>query len=198
MPCDLADRQPRSAFIETIKQNHGIPDIIINNAGYGNYRSFLDETSDDVAQMMEVNYQAAAHLMSAFLPSMVERGSGAVVNVSSGAGKIALPFMATYCATKFALCALTEAVAYEMEGTSVTLHLVNPGPVETEFFNAGTWQGRMPERKATAAEVSKAIQDAILKNRRISYVPGKRGLMVYIFNLLGPLGRIVMRRKMRR
>jgi short-subunit dehydrogenase len=197
-PCDLADNRARTALIHAIKQDQDIPDIIVNNAGYGNYRSFLEESSDDIIRMMEINYQAAAHLISAFLPDMVARATGAVVNVSSGAGKIALPYMAVYCASKFALCALTESLAYEMEGSGVTVHLVNPGPVETEFFQAGVWKGRIPDRKATPAEVSKTIRRAILNNRRVSYVPFKRGVMVYVFNLLGPLGRVVMRRKIRR
>ncbi len=194
-PCDLADSNARDQLIARVKEQHGIPDVIVNNAGYGNYRLFLKETYEDISRMMEVNYTAAAHLMTGFLSDMVQRGSGAVVNVSSGAGKVAMPFMASYCASKFALCALTEAVSYEMTGTSVTVHLINPGPVDTEFFDAGVWEGIPSESKAKAADVSKSIQNAIINNKLISYVPPKRGLMVYIFNLLGPVGRIMVRRK---
>ena len=197
LPCDLADRTSRESLIAEITSQYGTPDILINNAGYGNYRLFIRETPSEIDRMMEVNYSAAAHLMSAFLPAMIERGSGAVVNVSSGAGKVAIPQMAIYCATKFALCALTEAVSYELEGTGVTIHLINPGPVETEFFTAGVWEGSRNQKKASPAQVSHSIQKAILTNRLISYVPPKRGLMVYAFNLLGPLGRRVMRLRAR-
>ena len=195
IPCDLSDRNSRNDLINKLLSNQTIPDILINNAGYGNYRLFIKELPDEIARIMEVNYNAAAHLMSALLPSMVERGSGAIVNVSSGAGRIALPFMASYCATKFALCALTEAVSYELKGSGVTIHLVNPGPVDTEFFDAGIWEGQRPNKKASASQVSNVIQKAILRNRPVSYVPPKRGLLIYAFNILGPIGRWVMRRK---
>ena len=196
-PCDLSSINSRERLITDVQSRHDTPDILINNAGYGNYRPFIEESPQEIARMMEVNYTAAAHLMSAFLPGMIERGSGAVVNVSSGAGKVALPFMGTYCAAKFALCALTESISYELEQTGVTIHLVNPGPVQTEFFDAGAWEGKRPEKKASASQVSRIIQEAILKNRLISYVPPKRGLMVYAFNLLGPISRWAIRRKYR-
>ena len=197
LPCDLANRTSREKLIDEIISQHGAPDILINNAGYGNYRLFIKETPAEIDRMMEVNYNTAAHLMSAFLPAMIDRGSGAVVNVSSGAGKVAIPSMAIYCATKFALCALTEAVDYELDGTGVTIHLVNPGPVETAFFDAGVWEGKRSQKKANPAQVSQSIQKAILENRLTSYVPPKRGLMVYAFNLLGPLGRRIMRLRTR-
>lgn len=197
LPCDLADAHARNQLIADISSRRSPPDILINNAGYGNYRPFIKETPSDIARMMEVNYHAPAHLMSAFLPAMIERGSGAVVNVSSGAGKVALPFMAIYCAAKFALCALTEAVSYELAGTGVTIHLINPGPVDTDFFRAGAWEGKPSRKKATPRRVSQAVQDAIRHHRLISYVPPRRGLMVYAFNLLGPIGRLAVRRKYR-
>ncbi len=194
-PCDLADKEERGNLIAHILERFGGIDLLINNAGYGNYRPFLQETPAEIARVMEVNYTAAAHLMHAFLPGMVERGSGAVVNVSSGAGKVTIPKLAPYCASKFALCALTEAVAYELEDSGVSIHLVNPGPVDTEFFSAGDWQTDPPRRMADPEQVSRAIRRAVIRKRLISYVPPSRGVMVYVFNLLGPLGRWVMRRK---
>ncbi len=197
MPCDLADAWSRDRLIsDLLGQNH-IPDILINNAGFGNYRPFLQETPASLAEAMAVNYQAAAHLMISLLPEMIRRGSGAIVNVSSSAGKVAIPFMAPYCAAKFALCALTEAVSYELADSGITVHLVNPGPIDTAFFEAGVWLGKRPEKKATAQQVSAAIQQAILKKNLVTYVPAKRGILVYVFHLLGPLGRIVLRRKAR-
>ncbi|MBU0517362.1 SDR family NAD(P)-dependent oxidoreductase [bacterium] len=193
--CDLSDRTARDRLIEQVITSHGIPDILINNAGFGNYQLFTEESIADVYRMMEVNYLAAAHLIHAFLPEMLKRNSGSIVNVSSGAGKVAMPNMASYCATKFALCALTESIAYELHKTGVTIHCVNPGPTETEFFQAGIWKGTLPRRKAGAADVSLAIRDAIFKDKLYSYVPPKRGLMAVVFHLLGPYGRKVLQRK---
>ncbi|MFH1862443.1 MAG: SDR family oxidoreductase [bacterium] len=193
--CDLSDYEARIGLIEEIKAQIGVPDVLINNAGFGNFRPFVREPFAEIVRMMRLNYEAAAHLMAAFLPEMIQRGSGAVVNISSGAGKVALPGMAAYCASKFALCALTESVYYETQNTGVSVHLINPGPVETEFFGAGVWDGRPPLKKATAQQVSEAIQKAILRNRFETYVPGLRRYIAYAFNVLKPLGRWVMVRK---
>lgn len=193
--CDLSESKSRENLIALIRSSGLLPDILINNAGYGNYRPFLQETSVEITRMMEVNYTAAAHLMSAFTPAMIEKGYGAVVNIASGAGRVAVPNMAIYCATKFALHALTESFAYEMAGTGVTVHLINPGPVDTEFFRAGKWETEPPRCKASPEQVSTAIQQAILRNRLITSVPSKRGMMVYAFHLFGPFGRWIVKRK---
>jgi short-subunit dehydrogenase len=200
VPCDLSDRWARDRLISDLLGRSEIPDILVNNAGYGNSRPFLEETPAEIARMMEVNYLAAAQLMSVFLPEMISRGSGAIVNIASTAGRVAVPDLAAYCASKFALCALTEAVSYETAGSGVTIHLVAPGPVETEFFSAGVWKGRgagntVPGRKATAQQVSDAILNAVRKNRLVTYVPRRRGCLVYAFHLLAPLARWVLRHR---
>jgi len=196
LPCDLSDNWSRDRLISDLLTRHLIPDILINNAGYGNYRLFIKEPPAEVARMMAVNYQACADLMSAFLPEMLKRGSGALVNVSSTAGRVAVPNMGAYCAAKSALCALTESVAYELRGSGVTVHLVNPGPIKTEFFDAGVWQGPRPRDRVSAQSVSHAIQKAIRKKKMITYIPPQGGCLVYVFHLLGPLGRwAVSRRK---
>jgi uncharacterized protein len=191
-PCDLSDLYSRDRLISDLHTRNLIPDILINNAGYGNSRPFLQETPEDIYRMTTVNYLAAAHLMSYLLPQMIARGSGAMVNVASSAGRVAVPNMAVYCATKFALCALTESVGYELQGTGVTMHLINPSSTDTEFFSAGVWQGHSPWKMVTAAQVSQAIIHAVTANQAVTYIPKMRGFMVYVFNLLGPLGRWVL------
>jgi short-subunit dehydrogenase len=199
MACDLSDPWPRDRLLSDLQTHNLHPEILINNAGYGNYRPFLQESPEDLYQMTAVNYLAPAHLISCLLPEMVRRKSGAIVNVSSSAGRVAIPNMASYCATKFALSALTESLAYELQGSGVTIHLVNPGPVDTEFFDAGVWQGRRNRKMATAADVSRAIRTAIIKRQALTYVPASRGWIIYTFHLLGPLGRwAVAKRSSRR
>jgi len=197
LTCDLSQHDERTKLIDEVLSFHGVPDVLINNAGFGNYQLFSEEDFADVVRMMDVNYMAAAHLIHAFLPDMLKRGSGNIVNISSGAGKVAMPYMAPYSATKSALCALTESLAYELHKTGVTIHCINPGPTETEFFQAGIWKGTPRKKKASPADVSQAILQAIEENRLYSYVPSRRGLMAYVFHLLGPIGRKVLQRKVR-
>jgi len=194
-PCDLSDASQRDGLIASIRRQAEAPDILINNAGYGNFRPFTQENPEEIQRMTQVNYLAAAHLMSAFLDDMLKRGSGAVVNISSGAGRVVIPGMGIYCATKFALCALTQAAYYETFGRGVSVHLINPGPVETEFFDAGEWKGPRHQKTAKPSDVTAAIFNALESGRFEVFVPSKRGWMAYVFNLLGPLGHKVMIRK---
>ena len=133
LPCDLSDPWSRDRLISDLQTQNLIPDILINNAGYGNFRPFLQESPENIHHMTAVNYLAPAHLMSSLLPEMVRRGSGAIVNIASSAGRVAVPNMAIYCATKFAVDALNQGMRMDLLGTAVRVTSVAPGLVETEF-----------------------------------------------------------------
>lgn len=131
----------------------GGADVLVNNAGFGSYGAFVDsEPAKDLGQI-RLNCEALAALMHAFLPGMLERKRGAILNVASLAGFQPVPWMSTYAATKAFVLSLTEAVSEEVRGSGVTLCALCPGPVSTEFFEVA-FPGRASEMRRPPGEKS--------------------------------------------
>lgn len=128
--CDVSDVEGFTRVLRDIEERHGRIDVLVNNAGIG-------ETGGDAAdlsfhrQVMEVNYFAAVAGTLAVLPAMRERGSGVIVNVSSDSGRAPGPREVAYGASKAALSAFTEALAFKIDGSGVHLHALYPGWVPT-------------------------------------------------------------------
>jgi short-subunit dehydrogenase len=108
-------------------------DLLVNNAGFGTHGHFLEIDAKREAEMVRVNCEAVVTLTHAFLPAMVERGSGGVITVASTAGLQPIPYEATYSASKAFAIAFTEAVREEVKASGVKMLVVNPGPVKTEW-----------------------------------------------------------------
>ena len=111
----------------------GPVDVLVNNAGFGIEGPVESVPLDEVRRAFETNFFGATRMIQAFAPAMRERGSGAVVNVTSVAGVVAGPFAGFYAATKFALEALSEALHLEMGHFGVQVLVVEPGSIATEF-----------------------------------------------------------------
>ncbi len=114
--------------------------LLVNNAGLGDHGIFEESDWQRVRSMINVNIAALTRLMLFIIPGMKDRGSGAILNVSSVAGMVPITKMAVYAATKAYVTSLSEAVRAELRGTGVTVTTLCPGPVETEF-------GDVAERK---------------------------------------------------
>lgn len=108
-------------------------DVLVNNAGFGDYGPFHEAPVEKVSQMVQLNIATLTDLTRALLPGMVARGSGRVMNVASTAAFLPGPLMAEYYATKAYVLSLSEAVAYELKGTGVTMTALCPGPVASGF-----------------------------------------------------------------
>ena len=111
----------------------GPVDVLVNNAGFGLEGAIETVPLDDVRRMFDTNFFGAARMIQAFVPGMRERGSGAVVNVSSVAGVAAGPLGGYYSASKFALEALSEALHLEAGHFGVRVLVIEPGNIETQF-----------------------------------------------------------------
>jgi len=123
-----SDESVASAFREV-----GPVDVLVNNAGFGVDGAIEMVPLVDVHRMFETNFFGAARMIQAFLPAMRERGRGAIVNVTSVAGIAVGPLSGYYSASKFALEALSEALRLEVEHFGVTVIVIEPGAIDTNF-----------------------------------------------------------------
>lgn len=121
--------------MQEVRERYGRIDILINNAGYGVFEPFVTASLAEFEGMMEVNYMGTVRCTKAVLPHMLEQGSGHIVNIASMAGKIGSPKSSGYSATKHAVLGLTSCLRQELTGTGVYVTAVNPGPVDTPFFD---------------------------------------------------------------
>jgi short-subunit dehydrogenase len=118
-------------------------DVLVNNAGFAVFDAVAEARAEDLQSMMETNYFGTVHCTQAVLPSMLQRGRGTIVNVSSITGIMGFARMSGYCATKFAVIGFTEALRDEVMDRGVRVALVCPGTTDTEFFVKAE-RGKMP------------------------------------------------------
>ncbi|MGA2353472.1 MAG: SDR family oxidoreductase [Terriglobales bacterium] len=108
-------------------------DVLVNNAGFGQYGPFAENDLEECLRQIQLNVTTLTHLTRLYLPMMIERKSGRILNVASTAAFQAGPLMAVYYATKAYVLHLSEAIANELQGSGVTVTCLCPGPTATEF-----------------------------------------------------------------
>jgi short-subunit dehydrogenase len=149
-------------------------EILVNNAGSGSYRDFIETPRERELQTIRLDVEAVVDFMARFLPGMVERARGAVINMSSTSGFLPGPHQAGYAAAKAHVLILSESVNEELRGTGVSVTAVCPGPVPTEFqdANSATFARKLPKLAWVAPDrvVSEALAAAAAGRR--SVVPG--------------------------
>jgi hypothetical protein len=130
---DLSDRASTAEVRDALDERGIEVDVLVNNAGFATYGEFVDLDLDRETDELEVNVVALTRLTKLFLPGMVDRGAGGVINVASTAAFQPGPGMAVYYASKAYVLSLSEALAEECRGTGVTVTALCPGPTETGF-----------------------------------------------------------------
>ncbi len=134
--CDLADDASRAGMLEQLAELALEVDVLVNNAGFGSGGRFHELDPARELEMVRLNVEAVVVLCGHFVPRMVERGRGAVLNIASIAAFQPLPHQATYGATKAFVLSFTDSLHAELRGTGVTASALCPGPVETEFVTS--------------------------------------------------------------
>jgi NAD(P)-dependent dehydrogenase (short-subunit alcohol dehydrogenase family) len=125
-----------SSFAQDVLHAHGAPDLLLNNAGVINTNAPLWEVSPEkFSRVIDVNLKGVHHMVRAFLPAMINRGSGVIVNFSSGWGRSTSPEVAPYCCTKWGVEGLTQALSQELPHGLATVAL-NPGIIDTEMLQS--------------------------------------------------------------
>jgi short-subunit dehydrogenase len=136
VPADLADRAARAGLLNRVAALGLTPDILVNNAGLSTLGPVHRSDPDAELRMLEVDVAAVVDLCSRFLPGMVGRGTGAVLNVASTAAFQPLPGQAGYGAGKAFVLSYTQSLWGELKGTGVSVSVLCPGPVDTGFGEA--------------------------------------------------------------
>jgi uncharacterized protein len=173
VPCDLAN--DAASLRDRVAELDADIHLLVNNAGFGTSGPFLDHDPERDAEQIRLNCEAIVTLTHAFLPPMVERGRGGIINVASTAGMQPLPYESVYAATKAFAISFTDALHTELRGSGVRVLAVNPGPVPTEWqavagYDAGR-VGVVPGQIAAEQVVREALE-AYDRGRR-SVVPGR-------------------------
>jgi NAD(P)-dependent dehydrogenase (short-subunit alcohol dehydrogenase family) len=132
---DVTDRDSVDEAVTRVEQELGPVDVLVNNAGVSSVTPFVEISDADWDRLMAVNLRGVLVVSQRVLPSMLERRSGRIINISSMAGKEGLPNLAHYCATKFGVIGLTQALAKEVAGHNVTVNAVCPGVVRTPLWD---------------------------------------------------------------
>jgi short-subunit dehydrogenase len=200
---DLGTEAGRAAVTAWVKANAFSPNVLINNAGLGDYGAFLQADSGRLREQMEVNMSAVVHLCHELLPLM-SRPSG-ILNVSSLAGELPMPDLAVYAASKAFVTSFSEALAVELESEGVRVACVCPGPTPTSFGqNARRADGEDTNRSGQdllKQTPEKVVQVGLwaLETGRTRVFPGLSvALVARVFRLLPlPVLRWLLRRRLR-
>jgi len=167
--CDVADRQQALATAEKAAKTLGRIDVLVNNAGYGHHRRFLDWELEDMERVMRVNFLGTLYFTKALLPAMVQRGSGWLVFIASAAGRIAPADETAYAASKHAMVGLAGSLSLEVEDAGVHVLTVCPGAIRTPLFDDEAL-ARLPavarRQMAEPEDLVEAIMDALARGKR--------------------------------
>jgi NAD(P)-dependent dehydrogenase (short-subunit alcohol dehydrogenase family) len=147
---DVTDTAAVAAVVTDVRARYGRIDVLVNNAGRGHVGAAEETTDQELRDLFDLHVHGPAALVRAVLPGMRERGSGAIVQMSSFGGQVAYPGFSAYCATKFALEGYSEALAAEVGPLGIRVLVVEPGAFRTSFSGAALGQSaRIPAYDTT-------------------------------------------------
>ncbi len=185
---DLAETERLPPLAETIIGEHGVPDVVVNNAGGGQWKPFVETSANEARAMMALPTLAAFAVTRAFLPAMLERGNGQVAFVTSPASFMVWPNASAYIAARFALRGLAEALRADLRQTPIGVTLVTLGLVASPYWqhNPGSRRFLPPRlplamRELSVEQAAETIVAAVEKRRRHVVRPA-------VFRLLFALG----------
>ena len=189
LSCDVRNREEIDRVLSLTLHHFGRIDIWVNNAGHGILDSVTHVDMAACRDTFETNFFGALASMQGVIPVMLQQGSGSIINISSVAGHIPLPFHAIYSATKFAMNALGKAANVELKTRGIHVMTVCPGYVRTDF-GTNALRGKDAQtvrpsstRGISAERVAKAVLEGYFKQKREVVVPWTMHPMIKIYQL---------------
>jgi short-subunit dehydrogenase len=186
---DLTREEDRRRVIDRTLERYGAIDILINNAGVGLYRPSWSVPMDEVRRLMELNFFAVIGMTQLAVPHMRAQRSGLVVNIGSIGGKMTLPWLTVYSASKYALGSLTDGLRMELRGDGVSAMLVCPGYVLTGF-QQNVIAGKAPDKvlegrrfAITPADCARDIRRGVERDAHTIVTPRVGWLLVMAMRL---------------
>ena len=180
--CDVSDKSQVKKMSQKVFEKYESIDILVNNAGFAIYGSISSLTTEEIESQISTNYLGMVYCIKNFLPLMLKKKSGHIVNVASVAGSFGLPGIASYCASKFAMLGFSEGLKHELKGTGIGITVVSPIMVRTNFFDHPSFS-KMPKYSPTslsAETVAKAILKASSSPRLEIIVPSVVRIAVWL------------------
>lgn len=185
---DLTKHNAPQMLFDTLNQQQIKIDVLVNSAGFGDYGFFVESNWEKMQQMIQLNIMTVTHLTRLFLPGMIQRGQGKILNLGSTASFQPGPLMAVYFATKAYILSFTEAIANEIQGTGVTATVLCPGPTESGFQVTANQQASKfikGKKLAKAAEVAQLGYQALTQGKTV-VVHGFANKLLIFSNRLVP------------
>jgi len=157
---DVTDEQSVDETVKTMLRESGRIDVVVNNAGIGLAGPVEQTSVEEALALLDTNLLGALRVCRRVLPEMRRQGRGTIINISSLAGRVGVPFQGMYSATKFGLEGLSEALRMEVGRWGVRVVVIAPGDLRTEFVNnrrlAGEWEGEGPYTQAMHRALGRA------------------------------------------
>jgi NAD(P)-dependent dehydrogenase (short-subunit alcohol dehydrogenase family) len=171
---DVTDDASVARGVDSIMKGAGRLDVVLNNAGIGIAGPVEDATLDQVKRQFDTNFFGVVRMCQAVLPVMREQGAGHIINISSLAGRVGLPYQAFYSASKYAVEGLTESLRYEVRHFGIKVVLIEPGDTQTEFTDNRV---KLLRTEAYAQYCNNALR-VYESDERHGSLPGKVGPLV--------------------
>ena len=171
---DLSQTSAPQEVFDAVQAKGLSVDILINNAGFGDYGEFVRTDCDRQIQMIQLNNIAVVALTHKFLPQMRERGSGSIINVASIAAYQPLPYISVYAASKAFVRSFSEALWAENRQYGVRILVVSPGPTETNFFKEANFPAALARNAKSISTPEEVVDEAMkaLENGNAAVVVG--------------------------
>lgn len=160
---DVTSESQINETVEKVIKKYGRIDFLINNAGFGIFKEVVEMNIEEVIEMMDVNYFGIVRCTKAVLPHMIDRNEGHIINIASVAGKIATAKAAAYSASKSAVIGFSNGLRAELANSSINISVINPGPIDTPFFNRADPSGKYVENVKWFMLKPEEVVDQVIK-----------------------------------